>query len=107
MYTAFAMAAGAHVGWAILGAAAIGTIAGIGASYLYDNNVLGIKDGLDWLGGNIDEGINWLGEQANGVIENIGDGINWVGDKFNDSLNAIGGFAGTVWDTINPFDGSW
>ena len=81
--------AGTPAGWTILGAAALGVAAGTGASYLYDNNVLGIRDGLDWLGGKIDEGINW------------------VGNKVNDGVNAIGEVAGSIWDTINPFDGVW
>lgn len=66
-------------GWAILGGMAVGTIVSVGFDYLYDNNVLGIQDGLDWAGNKIDDGISWAGDRvkdAGQAMSNLGDAIN-------------------------------
>ncbi|MBC2297875.1 hypothetical protein HCX57_00395 [Listeria welshimeri] len=64
------------VGWAILGGAAVGFVAVQGFEYLYDNNILGIKDGLDWTGDKIDQGLNWAGDKIGEGVENVGNALN-------------------------------
>jgi hypothetical protein len=86
------------VGWAAVGIAAVGTAVGVGAAsvfnYAYDHNFLGLQDGLDWTGQQIDKGWNWTGEK-------ISDGWNWAGDQ----LDNVGEALGSGLDAINPF--SW
>lgn len=81
------------VGWAVLGGAAVGFVAVQGFEYLYDNNVLGIKDGLDWTGDKIDQGLNWAGDK-------IGQGLDFAGDKIGEGVEAIG-------NALNPMNWSW
>ncbi|WP_088816363.1 MULTISPECIES: T7SS effector LXG polymorphic toxin [Listeria] len=63
-------------GWAILGGAAVGFVAVKGFDYLYDNNILGIKDGLDWTGEKIDQGLDWAGDKLGECVEGVGKVLN-------------------------------
>lgn len=77
------LGASTPVGWAI---------AVTGFKYVYDNNFLRVKDGLDWAGQQIDK----AGQQIN-------KGLNWVEDKVNDGLNKIGKAFTSGLDAINLF----
>ncbi|HEM3622243.1 TPA: hypothetical protein U1C34_001025 [Streptococcus suis] len=48
------------VGWGVVGAAAVGVVAGFAFDAAYNSNFLGIRDGLDWVGSKIDKGLNKL-----------------------------------------------
>ncbi|GGC96378.1 T7SS effector LXG polymorphic toxin [Enterococcus wangshanyuanii] len=76
------------IGWGFAAGVAIGA----GFNWAYDNNFLGLQDGLDWVGNKIDAGLNWAGDK-------ISDGLDWAGDKLNDFGDSVSG----ALDWINPF----
>ncbi|WP_102707838.1 LXG domain-containing protein [Terribacillus saccharophilus] len=79
-------------GWAILGTVAVGVVASHGFNYLYDNNVLGIQDGLDAVGNKIDNA--W-----NATVDHV--------DKTVDSFKEIGeGIKGSI-ESLNPMNWRW
>jgi len=71
------------VGWVILGSAAVS----VGASKIfdaaYDNNFLGVQDGLDWLGDRIDDGIEAVKNTAKDAIDGIGEALGSIGKAIN------------------------
>ncbi|GGK09379.1 hypothetical protein GCM10007063_34820 [Lentibacillus kapialis] len=75
------------VGWAAIGIAAAGAAVGVGATmgfnYLYDNNILGIQDGLDWAGQQIDEGFKTVTETATNLAEDAGEALSSGLDAIN------------------------
>src|SRR5699024_8446552 len=77
------------VGWAAVGIAAGATVVGVVATntfnYLYDHNILGFQDGLDWAGQQIDEGFRTVKETATNFAED-------VGEAFQSGLDAINPF---------------
>ncbi|MBC1504087.1 T7SS effector LXG polymorphic toxin [Listeria booriae] len=66
-------------GWAVLGGIAVGTIVSVGFNYLYDNNILHIQDGLDWVGDKIDEGVSWAKDR----IQDAGEALSDLGESIN------------------------
>ncbi|TXL66723.1 hypothetical protein FHP05_04890 [Cerasibacillus terrae] len=72
-------------GWAILGGIAVGTILTTTFNYWYEINLFDLQDGLDWVGGKIDE--TW--KKTKEVISNVGEAIS-------------GGI-----DAINPMNWAW
>jgi cell division protein FtsB len=83
-------------GWAILGGIAVGTVVSVGFDFAYQNNFLGLQDGLDWAGNKIDEGIDWAGEKFN-------DGMNYAKEKLDDVGEAISNLG----DALNPMNWAW
>ena len=73
------------VGWAVLGGFALGIVATTFFNLAYENNWLGLQDGLDWVGEKIDKA--WDGTKD--IASNIGEAI-------KSGLNAI-----------NPFKWGW
>jgi hypothetical protein len=76
------------IGWGF----AAGVVAGAAFNWAYDNNFLGLQDGLDWVGDKIDDGLSWAGDK-------IGDGWDWAGERLNDLGDSISG----ALDWVNPF----
>lgn len=100
-----ALALGSNpVGWAGVASVAVGYGISKAFDYAYDHNILGLRDGLDWVGNRIDDGLKWTGEKIN-------DGLKWTGEKINDGMKWAGermdevgqAFSDTV-SFINPFD---
>lgn len=90
------VASSTPVGWAIVGSALVGTAAVQGFEWAYDNNFLGLKDGLDWVGKQIDLGVD-------AAKEFIDDGVDWAKARIDDigeGFSALGEF-------INPFNWAW
>ncbi len=103
------------IGWGALGLFAIGTATSIGVDYLYKNNILGIKDGTDWVGHQLDnvfdkyidfqkkkfeievKGITYAKEQIQKGYGKVSEGIEKnIGEAFDDVKNAV-----------NPMKWSW
>jgi hypothetical protein len=80
------------VGWVILGGVATATVATATFNYLYDNNILGIQDGLDWAGQQLDKAGEQLNKAWNWADDKVNEGLNWVGETFKSGL-----------DFVNPF----
>lgn len=76
------------IGWSVAGGIVVGTGVSWTFNWAYDNNFLGIQDGLDWTGQKLD----WAGEQ-------VSNGYNWVEDQ----VNKIGDTLSSGLDFINPF----
>jgi hypothetical protein len=62
-------------GWAVLGSIAIGTGVSHLFNYAYDNNIWGIQDGLDSVGGKIDDAWDTTVDSVKEIGEGIKDGI--------------------------------
>ncbi|MDR1568446.1 MAG: LXG domain-containing protein [Streptococcaceae bacterium] len=77
------------VGWAALGAIGVGVAAGALFNLAYDNNFLGMQDGLDFLGSKVDDGMKWPSKEADKKIKEVRQAIE-----------------GTV-NAINPFNWAW
>lgn len=77
------------IGWGF----AAGVLVGAGFNWAYDNNFLGLQDGLDWAGDKVDDGLNWAGDK-------IGEGVDFAKEKIGDIGEAISG----KFSSINPFD---
>ena len=100
-----ALALGSNpVGWAGVASVAVGYGISKGFDYAYDHNILGLRDGLDWVGNRLDDGMKWAGEKFNDgkkwAGEKINDGLKWAGERMDDVGQA---FSDTV-SFINPFD---
>jgi len=67
------------------GATVVGVVATNTFNYLYDHNILGFQDGLDWAGQQIDEGFRSVKETATNFAED-------VGEAFQSGLDAINPF---------------
>lgn len=76
---AFGLTAG---GWAVVGGVVVGTGVTWGFNWVYDNNILGIQDGLDWAGQKIDEGWDW-------TTGKVSDGWNWAGEQLDNAGEAL------------------
>ncbi|WP_158591826.1 ribonuclease YeeF family protein [Oceanobacillus halophilus] len=76
-------------GWAVLGGIAVGTTFTVGFNYMYDNNILGLQDGLDYVGQKLDEFGNNVKETASDLVESAGEAIQ------------------SGLDAINPMNWSW
>ncbi|NQM14681.1 hypothetical protein HO422_11515, partial [Streptococcus suis] len=89
------------VGWVAVGAGALSLAAGWTVSRLfdlaYDNNFLGLQDGLDTAGELLDEAGKSVGQALSKGIE---DTKNWASDM----SDSIGNAFSDGWSTINPFD---
>ena len=89
------------VGWAAVGIAAVSFAAGAGASWLfnkaYDNNFLGLQDGLDAAGEWLDDAEKTVGQAVSHGVESA---KSWATDVTNDIGNAISGGL----SVLNPFD---
>ncbi|WP_017798531.1 hypothetical protein [Oceanobacillus kimchii] len=68
---------------------AAGTALTAGFNYMYDNNILGLQDGLDYVGGKLD------------------DFGNTVKDSFNDTVDKAGEAISSGLDAINPMNWGW
>ncbi|WP_026909129.1 ribonuclease YeeF family protein [Paucisalibacillus globulus] len=66
------------VGWAVIGGVATGLFVTSLFNVAYENNWLGIQDGLDWIGGKIDSTWETTKEIATNVGEAIKDGLNAI-----------------------------
>jgi hypothetical protein len=70
------------VGWAAVGIAAAGVAVSVGATNLfnlaYENNFLGVQDGLDWAGQQIDKGLDWASDQLSNAGEAINSGLDFI-----------------------------
>ncbi|MBC1936479.1 hypothetical protein HCA69_08890 [Listeria grandensis] len=77
------------IGWGF----AAGVLVGAGFNWAYDNNFLGLQDGLDWAGDRLDDGLHWAGDK-------LGEGLDLAKEKLGDVGEAI---SGTI-SSINPFD---
>ncbi|MGV3094248.1 hypothetical protein [Streptococcus pluranimalium] len=89
------------VGWTVVGIAAASFGVAWGASRLFDlayeNNFLGLQDGLDTAGELLDEAGRSVGQALSKGIE---DTKNWASDM----SDSIGNAFSDGWSTINPFD---
>ncbi|MFP7253907.1 LXG domain-containing protein [Terribacillus goriensis] len=72
-------------GWAIAGTIAIGVGASHGFNYLYDNNKFGIQDGLDAVGGKIDEAWNATVDRVDETV----DSIKGIGEGIKDGIASL------------------
>ena len=77
------------VGWAVLGGMAVGTGLSFVFNYLYDENILGIQDGLDAVGKQLD---------------NFGSSIK---DTYNDAVDKAGEAIESGLEAINPMNWGW
>ncbi|MBC2006506.1 hypothetical protein IA868_01530 [Listeria welshimeri] len=77
------------IGWGF----AAGVLVGAGFNWAYDNNFLGLQDGLDWAGDRLDDGLHWAGDR-------IGERVDLAKEKLEDMGEAISG----TFSSINPFD---
>ncbi|MDY7240720.1 ribonuclease YeeF family protein [Halalkalibacterium halodurans] len=73
------------VGWAVVGGVAVGAVATWGFNYMYDNNILGLQDGLDAVGRKLDD-----------IGESIGSFAKDAGEAISNGLKAI-----------NPMNWGW
>jgi hypothetical protein len=94
-------------GWAILGGMAVGSVSSILFDLAYQNNFLGLQDGLDWAGNKIDDGVDWAGNK-------IDDGLDWAGSKVDEGvdyakqkLDDVGEALSDVGVAINPMNWAW
>lgn len=77
------------IGWGVL-AAGVGTT--IAFEYMYEKNIFGLQDGLDWVGQKVD----W-------AVEQIGNGWNTMTDWVTDAVESVGEAITNTLDWINPF----
>ncbi|GAB3799600.1 T7SS effector LXG polymorphic toxin [Virgibacillus kimchii] len=77
------------VGWAIAGGVAVGSLVTWGFNWAYDSNFLGIQDGLDWAGQQLDKAGEQVNKAWNWADEKVNDGLNWVGETVKGGLDFI------------------
>lgn len=68
-------------GWVIAGSVTAGIIATTAFNFLYEKNILGLQDGLDWVGDKIDNVFESVIDMADNVGEAIMDGLDLVNPK--------------------------
>ena len=116
-------------GWAILGGMAVGSASAIVFDLAYQNNFLGLQDGLDWAGNKVDDGLDWAGNKVGEGLDWAGDkvdtgldwagdkvdaGLDWAGDKVDEGVNYakdkvddVGEALSDIGDAINPMNWAW
>lgn len=89
------------IGWAALAAGAttflVGTAISLGFNAAYENNFLGLKDGLDATGAFLDDVGKNVGQA---ILNSVESAKNWASDVVSDVGNAISGSL----SALNPFD---
>ncbi|MBN6826702.1 transposase [Staphylococcus caprae] len=112
------------IGWAILGGIAIGTLATIGADFAYQTNLFGTKDKVDWVGHQIDNGINKyidfktkevnlevktaaymknkLQNSSEEISKNVKHGTKYISDKAKKVENNVGEAVNNIKKVANP-----
>ena len=89
------------VGWAAVGVATASFAIGVGVTWLfnkaYENNFLGLKDGLDTTGVFLDDVGKNVGQAISNSVESA---KNWASEMVSDVGNAISGGL----SALNPFD---
>lgn len=89
------------IGWAAVGAGATAFLVGAGVSWAfnkaYDNNFLGLRDGLDAAGEWLDDAGKTVGQAVSHGVESA---KSWATDVTDDIGNAISGGL----NALNPFD---
>ena len=89
------------VGWAAVGVATASFAIGVGVTWLfnkaYENNFLGLKDGLDTTGAFLDDVGKNVGQAISNSVESA---KNWASEMVSDVGNAISGGL----SALNPFD---
>lgn len=83
-------------GWAILAGAAAGTVVTGLFNLAYDNNFLGLKDDLDYVGKKIDDGLDYVGKRATefkgNVKKTVSNIVHHPGEAIKRGLDAINPF---------------
>jgi hypothetical protein len=83
-------------GWAIAAGIGAGALATLGFNIAYENNFLGLQDGLDTVGQTMDS----LGEGAKNLAKNAGEAIEGIGETVKDTMSNVG-------EAINPTNWGW
>ncbi|MDK7114909.1 T7SS effector LXG polymorphic toxin [Staphylococcus pettenkoferi] len=71
------------IGWTVLGGVAASTIASIAFDAAYQNNWFHVKDGTDWVGHRIDDGIDEFNDMVDRFKSNVGEGISNIKNMTN------------------------
>ncbi|ARJ28909.1 T7SS effector LXG polymorphic toxin [Staphylococcus lugdunensis] len=99
------------VGWAALAGIAVGTLAAYGADWAYQNNKLGIKDKVDWLGHKMDPVLGQLGQtkdQTIKILDNTATNVsNGVKNTAETVKNTVGEAVNNIGDNMNPMKWKW
>ncbi|MFJ6413340.1 hypothetical protein CHI12_06520 [Terribacillus saccharophilus] len=76
-------------GWAVLGGVAVSAVFVGGFNYFYDNNILGLQDGLDYVGGKIDQAWESTKDAAGDAIDSIAETTKDIGEAISSGFDAI------------------
>lgn len=66
------------VGWAAVGVAAAGVGATMFFEFLYNKNVFGLQDGLDWVGNKLDDAEDWVGDKLDSAGEALSNTLDFI-----------------------------
>jgi hypothetical protein len=83
-------------GWAVLGTIAVGAAAGHFFNWAYDENFMGLQDGLDYVGNKIDDGFNYVGDKLNDFGTNVSNTVDKTGEAIKSGI-----------ESLNPINWSW
>ncbi|QKY69799.1 T7SS effector LXG polymorphic toxin [Lentibacillus sp. CBA3610] len=74
------------VGWAVAGGVVVGTGVTWTFNWAYDNNFLGIQDGVDWAGQQLDKAGQQISKGWDWATEKVSDGLDWAGEATSSGL---------------------
>ncbi|MFP7476925.1 ribonuclease YeeF family protein [Terribacillus saccharophilus] len=83
-------------GWAVLGTMAVGALAGHFFNWAYDENFLGLQDGLNYVGNKIDEGVDYVGDKLNDFGTSVSNTVNKTGEAIKSGI-----------ESLNPINWGW
>ncbi|MBR7553943.1 hypothetical protein ACFFJI_04030 [Allobacillus sp. GCM10007491] len=70
----------------------VGTVATMGFNWAYDANFLGLQDGLDWAGQQLDQAGDFVADTWTSAQEKVDEGLEFIGESLKSDL-----------DSLNPF----
>ena len=83
-------------GWAVLGGVAVGTGLVTAFNFAYDNNFLGLQDGLDYVGQQLDKAGEAVADFASSTVDSVKESAKDVGEAISSGI-----------DSINPMNWGW
>ncbi|MBO8619738.1 transposase, partial [Staphylococcus aureus] len=75
------------VGWVILAGLAMSTVFALGTDLIYQNNIFGLKDKVDWVGHKIDNSIDVVKKTTEKSMDSVGNAVSEAKNIISNHIN--------------------
>ncbi|HFO0872471.1 TPA: T7SS effector LXG polymorphic toxin, partial [Staphylococcus aureus] len=77
------------VGWVILAGLAMSTVFALGTDLIYQNNIFGLKDKVDWVGHKIDNSIDVVKKTTEKSMDSVGNAVSEAKNIISNHINPM------------------